>query len=102
MQGGLFLDVVVGERAVVLQLVVGEKQSLLIGRDAFLVLDLGLHVLDGVGRFDIERDGLSGQGFDEDLHRLERHRKQAEEKDQANHARRCRRPSDFGKRGNAP
>ncbi len=50
MQRGLFLDVVVGQSAAVLQLLSGEDQTLLVGRDALLVLDLGLHVLDGVWR----------------------------------------------------
>ena len=35
----------------------------------FLVLNLGLNVLDAIGRFDLEGDGLPREGFDEDLHR---------------------------------
>lgn len=31
-------------------------------------LNLGLHVLDGVARLDLEGDGLPGESFDEDLH----------------------------------
>ena len=38
---GLLLDVVVGEGAAVLQLLSSEDQTLLIRRDALLVLDLG-------------------------------------------------------------
>ena len=41
MEGGLLLDVVVREGSSVLQLLSGEDESLLIGRDTFLVLDLG-------------------------------------------------------------
>ena len=37
---GLLLDVVVGESAAVLKLLAGEDQSLLVGGDALLVLDL--------------------------------------------------------------
>jgi len=33
-----------------------------------LVLDLLLHVLDGVGGFDLEGNGLAGQSLHEDLH----------------------------------
>ncbi len=33
-----------------------------------LVLDLLLHVLDRVRGLHVERDGLAGQGLDEDLH----------------------------------
>ena len=40
----------------------------MIGRDAFLVLDLGLHVLDGVAGLNIKGNGLSGKSLDEDLH----------------------------------
>ena len=38
----LLLDVVVGQRTAILQLLTGEDQTLLIRRDAFLILDLGL------------------------------------------------------------
>ena len=34
----------------------------------FLVLDLGLDIVDGVAGLDLESDGLPGQGFHEDLH----------------------------------
>lgn len=56
---GLLLDVVVGEGAPVLQLFPGEDETLLVGRDALFVLDLGLHILDGVRRLDLEGDGLA-------------------------------------------
>merc|ERR1712226_1010000 len=68
MEGGLLLDVVVGEGSSIFKLLAGEDESLLIGRDAFLVLDLGLHVLDGVAWLNFEGDGLSGEGLNEDLH----------------------------------
>ncbi len=128
MQRRLLLDVVVGERAAILQLLAGEDEALLVGRDAclfaqsqvalsvvvtnrfdrksplvtqtnsrkldrsvrpgapagnmrklvhcqsfsshvltLLVLDFGLHVVDGVGRLHLQRDGLAGQRFNEDL-----------------------------------
>ena len=60
-KSGLFLNIVVGESMAVFQLLSGEDQSLLIGWDAFLVLDLGL-----------QGDGLAGQSFHEDLHLFER------------------------------
>ena len=65
---GLLLDVVVRQRAAVLELLAGKDQTLLVRRDALLVLDLGLHVVDGVGRLHLQRDGLARQGLDEDLH----------------------------------
>ena len=68
MERRLLLDVVVRERAAVLELLAREDEALLVGRDALLVLDLLLHVVDRVARLDVERDGLAGEGLDEDLH----------------------------------
>ena len=63
-----FLDVVVSQSSAVFQLFAGEDESLLIRGDAFLVLDLGLDVLNGVRVLNIEGDSLAGQSLDEDLH----------------------------------
>ena len=41
MESGLLLDVVIRESSSIFELLSGEDQSLLIGWDAFLVLDLG-------------------------------------------------------------
>jgi len=68
MEGGLFLDIVVGERTPVLELFASEDKALLIGRDSFLVLNLGLNVVDRITRLDFERDRLSGERLNEDLH----------------------------------
>jgi hypothetical protein len=68
MEGGFLLDVVVGEGSAVFQLLTSEDKSLLIWWDTFLVLDLGLDVLNSVRWLDIESDGLASQGLDEDLH----------------------------------
>ena len=59
-EGRLLLDVVVRQGAAVLELLAREDQALLVGRDALLVLDLGLDVVDGVGRLHLEGDGLAG------------------------------------------
>ena len=67
-KSGFLLDVVVAEGSAVLKLLSSEDESLLIRRDTFLVLDLGLHVLDGVAWLDLKSDGLSGQSLDENLH----------------------------------
>jgi hypothetical protein len=48
-KGGFFLDVVVSEGSAVLKLLACKDQSLLVGRDSLLVLDLGLDVFNGVG-----------------------------------------------------
>ena len=68
MQSGLLLDVVVRKGAAVFELLSSEDKTLLIRRDSFLVLDLGLYIIDGVGRLDIKSDGLTGEGLHEDLH----------------------------------
>ena len=52
----------------ILQLLAREDQPLLVGGNALLVLDLGLHILDGVGGLHLEGDGLTRQGLHEDLH----------------------------------
>ena len=70
-EGALLLNVVVGEGAAVLELLAGEDQPLLVRGDSLLVLDLLLDVVDGVAGLDIEGDGLSREGLDEDLHVIE-------------------------------
>ena len=67
-QRAVLLDVVVGERAPVLELLPGEDQTLLVRGNAFLVLDLRLHVLDRVVRLALQGDGLSSERLHEDLH----------------------------------
>jgi hypothetical protein len=64
-KSGFLLDVVVGEGSAVLELFTGENQTLLIRRNTLLVLDLGLDIVDGVGRFDLKSDGLAGKGLND-------------------------------------
>ena len=61
MKSGLLLNVIVGKSATVFELLASEDQALLIGRITFLVLDLGLDIVDGVGGLDLQNDGLAGQ-----------------------------------------
>ena len=68
MEGGLLLDVVVGQRSAVLELLASEDQALLVRRNALLVLDLRLDVVDGIGGLDLKGDGLAGESLNEDLH----------------------------------
>ena len=67
-KGRLLLDIVVGEGTAILELLSSEDQALLVGGDALLVLNLGLHVVDGVRGLNLEGNGLARQGLDEDLH----------------------------------
>ena len=68
MQRALLLNVVVRKRAAILKLLACENQTLLIRRNALLVLDLRLHVVDGITTLNLERDGLARQCLHENLH----------------------------------
>ena len=48
MESGLLLDVVIRESATVLELLACEDQALLVRGNAFLVLNLRLHIVDGI------------------------------------------------------
>ena len=61
-QRALFLNVVVRQRAAVLQLLSGKDEALLVGRDALLVLDAALDLIYGEVRLHIQRDGLPWGG----------------------------------------
>merc|ERR1719499_2781270 len=67
-QSRLLLDIVIRKSTAILQLFTSKDKTLLIRWNTFLVLDLGFDVRDSVRGFDIERDRLSCQGFDENLH----------------------------------
>merc|ERR1719183_3323757 len=67
-QRRLLLDVVVSQRPAILELLAREDQALLVRRNALLVLNLRLDVLNGVRALDLESDRLARQGLDEDLH----------------------------------
>merc|ERR1711892_1009138 len=67
-QGTLLLDVVVTEGAPILELLPSEDKPLLVWRDSLLVLNFGLHILDGIGWFHLKGDGLARKGLHEDLH----------------------------------
>ena len=68
MQSRFLLNVVVRERAAILELFPCEDEALLIWWDAFLVLDLRLDRVDAVAWLEFEGYGLAGQSLDEDLH----------------------------------
>ena len=55
-----FLDVVIRERTAVFKLLSRKDQALLIRRNALLVLNLGLYIIDGIARLNLQSDGLSG------------------------------------------
>jgi hypothetical protein len=53
---------------VVFESLAGETETLLVGGDALLVLDLGLDGVDGVGGLNFKGDGLARQKRDQNLH----------------------------------
>ena len=59
-EGGLLLDVVIGKSTSIFKLLAGEDQTLLVRRNAFLVLDLALDVVDGIRRLHLKGDRLTG------------------------------------------
>jgi preprotein translocase subunit SecB len=67
-EGAFCLDVVVAECTTVFKLLAGKDEALLIGRDAFFVLDFGFDIVDGITGLDLECDGLAGESLDENLH----------------------------------
>ena len=69
-QHRLLLHVVVVQRVAVLQLVAEdpEDDALLVARDALLVPDVALHIVDRVVGHHVERDRLAVRHLHEDLH----------------------------------
>lgn len=60
MESGLLLNVIIGKSTAVLQLLASKDETLLIGGNAFLVLNLCLYVVDSIAGLDLESDGLAG------------------------------------------
>merc|ERR1719198_1525085 len=69
MESRLLLNVVIRQGAAIFQLLPCKDQSLLVRRNALLVLDLGLDIVNTVRWLDLQGDGLACQGLDENLHR---------------------------------
>jgi len=68
MKSRLFLDIVVWKGSSIFQLLTGKDKPLLVGRDTFLVLDLGLHIFNSIRSFNLESDSLASESFHENLH----------------------------------
>jgi len=67
-KGGFLLNVVVAEGPAILKLLSCKDQTLLIRGDSFLILDLGLHVVNRVRWLNIKSDGLASESLNKDLH----------------------------------
>jgi hypothetical protein len=59
MESGFLLNIVIAQGASILELLSSKNQTLLIRRNALLVLNLGLDRINGVGRLYIERNSLA-------------------------------------------
>lgn len=68
MERRLLLNVIVGQRAAILQLLSGKDEALLVWRDTLLVLNLRLDIVNSVRTLHLEGNGLSGQRLDKNLH----------------------------------
>ena len=68
MKRRFLLYIVVTKRALIFKLLPSEDESLLIRRDALLILDFRFHFCNRCGRLDVESDRLSSECLDEDLH----------------------------------
>ena len=64
---GLILDVVVRQRPAILKLKL-EDQTLMVCRNSFLFLDLGLDIVDSIGCLNVQGDGLACRHLDVYLH----------------------------------
>merc|ERR1719272_1556179 len=70
-KGGFLLNIIVRQSAAIFKLFPCEDQALLVRRDALLVLDLCLNIINRVRSFYIKSDGLPSECLHEDLHGVE-------------------------------
>ena len=64
----LLLNIVVGQRTTILQLLAGENQALLVRRNPLLVLNLGLDALNRVTGIHVQCNRLTSKSLHKDLH----------------------------------
>merc|ERR1712095_2458 len=67
-KGALLLDVVVRKSSSILKLLTSKDEPLLVWGNSLLVLNLCLHILNGVRWLNLQGDGLASEGLDKDLH----------------------------------
>ena len=63
MESRLLLNVVVGKGTAIFKLLAGKNKTLLVRWDTFLVLDLGLDIVDSIARLDLKGDGLASESL---------------------------------------
>merc|ERR1712042_61355 len=67
-KGRFLLNVVVRKSTSIFKLFTGKDQPLLIWGNAFLILDFGLDIFNGIRWFNLKSDGLASQGLNKNLH----------------------------------
>lgn len=65
---GFLWDVVIRQRAVILQLLTVKGELLLMRRDAFLIMNFLLHIVNSVAGFHLRREGSLARQLDKNLH----------------------------------
>ena len=61
------MDVVVAQSPSIFKLFTRKDKALLIRGYAFLILDFGLDIVDGIAGLDLEGDGLASEGLDKTI-----------------------------------
>src|SRR5580692_2388066 len=68
MKRALLLNIVIGERTPILELLARENQALLVRRDAFFVLNFCFYIVNGIRGLHLQGNSLAGQRLHKDLH----------------------------------
>jgi len=63
MKGRFLLDIIVGKGTTILQLFTSEDETLLIGRDTLLILNLSFNIFDRVWSLNFKGDGLTSESL---------------------------------------
>ena len=67
-KGGLFLNVIISKGTAILKLLASKDEALLVRRDALLVLNLLLDIVNRIARLNLKGDGLTSKSLYKDLH----------------------------------
>ena len=63
-EGRLLLNIIIRKSVSILKLLANKEQALLVRRNAVLVSNLGLHVVDCMGGFDLKANCLASKSLD--------------------------------------
>ena len=68
MKSRLLLNVVVRQSSTVFKLLTSENKTLLVRRDTFLILNLGLDIVNSVGGLHLKSNSFTSESLNKDLH----------------------------------